>query len=63
MSIHRIVRLASKFFDFDPSNIEFVELKRKNLYLTEKLKRTADNLLNQFNLESNDTIKFITNEF
>lgn len=58
MSIHRLVSLASKFFNFDPSDIKFVEIKRKNYHFTEKLKRTADSLLNQFDIENNDTIKF-----
>uniref|UniRef100_A0A915E9D3 Uncharacterized protein n=1 Tax=Ditylenchus dipsaci TaxID=166011 RepID=A0A915E9D3_9BILA len=54
-----LLNCSSKLFDFDPTDISMVELRRKN-YPAEQLKRTRDNRLGQFNLENGDGIAFVT---
>ncbi|KAI1733320.1 CAP-Gly domain-containing protein [Ditylenchus destructor] len=58
LPIHKIVGMGSKLLDFDPSDTKWVELHRSD-YPAERLKRTQDNLLRQFDLEDGDLIVFV----
>jgi len=58
LSIHKIVGIAARLFNFDPDDVLAVELRRRD-FPPERLQRTKDNLLRQFDMEGGDAIAFL----